>query len=393
MGSLIARLRTEIGFGVEEVALMAGWSVAHQHAIEAGEELLAEEADKLTALLGADVEADVEPTNRPLRALLKSQSQQLDARARFSLAEATTVAREIQELRALLDQPCGLGEVRGFVGDGDYGHPRDGVPERLAQSVRQHLDLGSEAISSMQRDILDPLGIIVLWSDLPREIDALAFASEETGAVIVANPNGQHMTTAFGRRIAFAHEVCHLLFDRHEMTRFVRACRIERGLVGTHIERFDRIERRARAFALYLLAPTTAMNTRWIASEDQPIAERVLDIMNTFGIGYEATRSHLANVNCLHFDIEINGVSTRPDLVWEASDPVPAQSIPPSAWLRSGVLASTADEAMVAGRISARRADELVRGPLRPPEAWSPVASTKGYRTTSMGVEPGQAAS
>ena len=389
MNSPIFALRDAIGFKVEEVALMGGWSIARQKEIEAGADLLASEVDVLSALLGADVEAVVEglvqPMERPLRALLKSQAQHLDARARFSLAEASTVAREVQELRGRLGQTTGLGQVGHFSANGDYGHPKEGVPERLARAVRKHLGLGTGPVGSVQRQVLDPLGIVRLWVELPPEIDALAFASAETGAVIVCNPHGEHMGTAFGRRMALAHEVCHLLFDRPEMTRFVKACRIDVGVVGTHRDWFERIERRARAFAVYLLAPAPAVCARWEYSEGRPPRERVRDVMSTFGIGYEAARAHLANVNCLDVRVPLDRVPTHPDATWESGDPAPEPPTLPGNWLRAGELARLAEQAVVAGHISSRLAADLVRGPLRPPIGWATEESAAGYRTTSMG--------
>lgn len=389
MNSPIFVLRDAIGFKVEEVALMGGWSIARQKEIEAGADLLASEVDVLSALLGADVEAVVEgrvqPTERPLRALLKSQAQHLDARARFTLAEASTVAREVQELRERLGQASGLGEVGRFSANGDYGHPKQGVPERLARAARKHLGLGTGPVSSVERQILDPLGIVRLWVVLPSEIDALAFASEETGAVIVCNPHGEHMGTAFGRRMALAHEVCHLLFDRPEMARFVKACRVDVGVVGTQSDWFERIERRARAFAAYLLAPASAVCANWEHSEGRPPRERVRDVMSTFGIGYEAVRAHLANVKCLDFHVPLERVPTHPDEAWELGDPAPESPDLPGNWLRAGELARLAEQAVTAGHISSRLAADLVRGPLNPPIGWAAEKAAAAYRTTSMG--------
>ena len=100
----LTALRTSLGFTLEEVALMARWPARRQAALEHGAEMLAEEADLLTALLGADVEelAEGDLPPRPLARLLKGQAADLDAEARFSLAEAATVAREVQDLRRYL---------------------------------------------------------------------------------------------------------------------------------------------------------------------------------------------------------------------------------------------------------------------------------------------------
>jgi Zn-dependent peptidase ImmA (M78 family) len=274
--------------------------------------------------------------------------------------------------------------VASFHPNTDYGHPSGGVPARLATALRVKLTLKADPIRCLQQDVLDPLGIVVLWTPLPATVDAVAMASEETGAVIIANPQGAHMRTAFQRRVTLAHEVCHILYDRPEMARFVRACRVEGEPTGTVRDWFERVERRARAFSVALLAPPDALRARWDATANRPNAERIGDVMSWFGLGYEATRSHLHNQKLFRLDERVDGAFAALSTPWEGEDPAPGIE---RTTLRGGVLRDLCLEAVEAGLVSTRWAEERVRGPLAPPRAWRSEDSVGlGYVTTSMGA-------
>jgi Zn-dependent peptidase ImmA (M78 family) len=251
--------------------------------------------------------------------------------------------------------------------------------------VRTKLGLGEGPLASVQETLLKPLGIVVLWVVLPETIDAVAMASEETGAVIVANPQGIHMKTASGRRVAFAHELCHLLFDRPEMHRFARACAMEGEPVGQQRDWFERVEQRARAFALALLAPEKAVKACWQRTQALSEELRVQEIMAYFGIGYQAARSHLHNHGLLDLQARLPGLPIASIQGLEGLDPLPPPSISPL--LRSGVLRELATLAVRQGLVSPRWAEEQRWGPLQAPLVRaSSEASAWGYRTTSMGV-------
>lgn len=383
--STLSRWRTSLGFTLEEVAQRARWAPARQRALEAGAEATAEEAEILSCLLGADFDSVVEGrvAPQPLSARLKGQASELDADSRFSLAEAMGIAVEIQDLRRRLDLPTGLGRVAEFVSNSDYGHPEAGTPERLANVARQKLGLGTGAIGSFARDVLEPLGVIVLWAPLPPRIDAVAFATEETGAVIVANPAGVHMQSAAGRRVTWAHEVCHLLFDRPEMSRFGRACQIEGEPVGLEGEWFERIERRARAFALALLAPRAGVEACWSRSDASP-PDRVRAVMIEFGIGYSAARSHLHNHGLLSLKSDVSLAARAEMALWEAADPRPVPPPDSAPWLRAGTLTDLARLAHERGLVSRRWVEERAWGPLAAPRAWRPTPGDGvGFETTS----------
>lgn len=385
----LKRLRESLGFTSHEVAQRARWSPKRQLELEASADVLdCDEALILEVVLGVDLDAVLEgrAVKSPLAALLKGQASELSAQARFGLTEATSVALEVQRLRALLGDEAGLGVVGDFQANGDYGHPDGGVPENLASFVYKQLKLherGDVPLSMMQ-DVLAPLGVVVLWQPaLPPSIDAVALASDATGAVIVANPRGAHMATAEGRRITFAHELCHLLFDRPEMHRFSRACKIE-GLTGQERDWFGRVERRARAFAPALLAPRAALKHRWESTSVQKTEARVRDIMHHFGMSYSATRAHLHNMGLYSLQQQLEPPRQAPEgSPWDTIEPLPQ---PPEEgdWLRGLALGPLIERALERDLVSRRWAQECLRGPLAEPIAWVPhERDGVGFETTS----------
>jgi Zn-dependent peptidase ImmA (M78 family) len=373
-----------LGFTEHEVAQAARMPVSRLRAIDRNlQEILTEEADVLSALLGISIDdlLDGPVATRPLASLLKGEATSLDASTRFSLAEATFVAREVQGLRARLGLQVGLGPVGEFHANADYQHPREGVHLKLAHVVRARVERPTGPLE-VQSDLLDRLGIIVLWLPMPAQIDAVAMASEETGAVIIANPQGTHMRSATGRRMAMAHEICHILFDRPEMARFARACVMElpdtpsgqtrrwSGPRGKQASWFESVERRARAFAAALLAPPDDVRAIWADGAALKHSARIVKIADHFGISYTATRAHLHNLQLLDMDTPVP--ADRWGATREMRDLTPPAPPPGVPMIRSGVLLQLADEAVHRGLVSRRWAEEVVQGPFRADRPWTP---------------------
>lgn len=373
---ILRQVREQLGFSPEEVAACAGWSPARLAEIERAADIDEGDAERLGDLYGIDVaDAIAEGAlagRQPVAALLKANAETLDAGSRFAIAEATTVAREIRQLQAMTGQPSGWDDVARFKNDDGYGHPRAGVPEALAQQVRGRLALGSKPVASVARSVLDGLHVVVLWEGLPPEIDAFSFASQETGAVIVANTEGGHMAGAFGRRVAFVHELCHLLFDRHKIQGLAKFCEIavdrEPKRVASRRSTQYAVERRARAFAAYFLMPVDDLRACWAEtpSADPPRAIRA--VMERFGVGYEAARSQLDNAGILRMDAPLERrVPTDVPDAWEQADPgcqshasAFRSGVRP---LRAGVLLALVCQARATGSIGDRDAAELLRVP------------------------------
>lgn len=382
----LARARSALGFTQDEVALAAGWSRQHQRQLEREDDPTDVEADRLEAILGVDIVAVLEgaaapAAGQPLGHLLKGQATALDAGSRLALGESVQVARALQGLQARLGGPTGLGRLLEFPDNNDHRHPSSGNAEALALQVREVLGLGDGPISSVTRQLLEPLGVTVLWTRIRDDIDAVGMADEATGGVIVANLSGPHANSAYGRRVVWAHELCHLMFDRAEMPRFARFCQLERPEGRPGMSRFERIERRARAFAVWLLVPRQALLVHWRGTRGAATETRVRAIMEHFGLGYEAVRGHLANCALLPMEKRLRAVPTGATRTWEEADPYPelVPDVPP---LR-GELVKLAERAHMEGLVSARWVEEQRFGPLagvRALHSFSPI----GVQTSSM---------
>lgn len=382
----LREIRESLGFTKQEVAHAAAWPLDRLNAIEAADELDDDAEIVLGDLYGIDVLAALDaPDARrsPVAALLRGEGTSLSATTRFVITEAHSVAREVRTLQAMLGVAHASISIDRFRHDSDYGHPRFGTPEALAEHTRKALRIGVGPIISVMDQLCAPLGVLVLATSLLDErVDAFCLASGETGPVVVLNLRGPHVGTAFGRRITLAHELCHLLYDRPKLQAMRRFCAISFGTSPRRM-RFDDedcIERRARAFAAWLLAPRGAMHAAWTTTGDLPIEGRVRHIMETFGIGYHAARAHLASTRRLAVQREIPAVDWSTPPQWERADPPPKLNLTAReagvAELRAGALLDNLIEAWRAGAIG----EQYVRGALRLDiPAWERIRSGLGF--------------
>lgn len=369
--AILREIRESLGFSVDEVAAAAGWSRQRQRQLERSDDPESFEADRLADLLGVDVEEALESdssSDHPVAALLRAQASTLDAASRFRIAEATSVARTVRSLQREFGDAPAWEKISEFRHNPDYSHPKHGAPETLANLVRLKLSLGGGPLRSVQDKALRPLDVLVLWDELPSDIDAFSFATEDCGAVFVGNIAGPHMGTAFGRRVTWAHELCHVLFDRPQMRQMRRFCSVTRPKRKPRRRNEDisyAVERRARAFAAYFLAPREDFVRVWAeqASTDRP--RRVRAMMDHYGLGYEAVRSHLDNLDVLSIRSRMDLVPTEVPPSLEDADPWPApvlarRSVGVST-LRSGVAFDTVARALREGLLSDEGARELLR--------------------------------
>ncbi|PZR16694.1 MAG: hypothetical protein DI536_05935 [Archangium gephyra] len=123
--------------------------------------------------------------------------------------------------------------------------------------------LGSDAASAV-----DPAALLKTWDVKvdtvtleTQQIDAVACWGPKHGPLIVINAQGTHAKTESGRRATLAHEICHLLVDRHEALPLAEAAG---GQIAADLEA------RARAFAAEFLAPRAATFERWAAASGSP---------------------------------------------------------------------------------------------------------------------------
>ncbi len=386
--SALRHLRESLGFTPEEVAQAARWPASRLASLEATDEVDDDAEVVLGDLYGTDVLAAVEQPDRtppPVSALLRGEGAGLSAPARFAMTEATSVAREIRSLQALLGRRPPLAAVGAFQHNPDYSPPRFGGPEALAAQTRRALRIGMGPIVSVLDEVYAPLDILVLTTaDLDDQVDAFCSVAPETGAVVVLNLRGPHANTAAGRRITLAHELCHVLYDRPRLQSMRRFCAISFNAAPKrrHVDEEDEIERRARAFAVWLLAPRDAMHTAWLQTGGSSIDLRVRHIMETFGIGYLAARAHLASTRRLPLRAELPPVNRATPARWERADPIPPQNAAALARgvssLRAGALLEVLLDAWREGLIG----EQYVRGALRIDiPAWEDLRQDLGFPT------------
>ncbi|NOY92367.1 MAG: ImmA/IrrE family metallo-endopeptidase [Deltaproteobacteria bacterium] len=389
--SRLKELREQLGFDLREVASEADWSPEELREIERDPDELDEgDARTLGDLYGVDIDAWLESNDSdphsPVGVLLRAQHDVLSAWARFTIAEATTVARDLRAAQKQAGKPTGWQAISSLSEDSDHRHPGSGNAERLAVRAREASALSEGPVPSMAK-VFDVFGILVLWAKLPAHIDALSMATPELGGVMVGNLQGKHMSNAFLRRITFAHELCHILFDRPWVQAVPRfCCTGSRGQNSVS----DDVERRARAFTTYFLAPSGEIQT--FREGCSPI-DLVNGVMETYGMGYEATRHHLGFVGRLPYDEKIPEVFTVVPPRWEAQDPIGvldgkavAVGVP---GLRAGVVTDIVLQLYADKHLTASAASELLRVN---PKSWNQLLdSRQGDRTqtwsTSSGID------
>lgn len=299
----LARIRQRLGFSTTEVAAAGGWSRRDFGELERSGELDVQDLLKLTDIYGVDVgtildRGSVRRADLPVAALLKGNADILTADTRFAMTEAMSVARDIRTVEDLLElQPAR--PVTSFGDDLDLSHPREGHVREMARGVREPLRLEGP-IPSVVDDLVLRLGVLVFVAPLSdRLLDAFSTWSADTGPLIVVNEDSPRVRGPLGLRATLAHEVCHLLFDRHQMRTIDSFCEIERPTEG-HVREFDRrerIERRARAFQAELLAPQADLLCAQAALAHLSPDRQLASLCTTWGLGPVAMAWQIRNAN------------------------------------------------------------------------------------------------
>lgn len=325
--------RTRLGFAEREMADKLDLSPQDYRALERMpyDDIDTSVLMDVRDLLGLDLDALLEerfPERYPVATLLKGATNTLPAATRFAIAAATSVGRDYTSLRERLDpeQPGTAWRwLQKTRADNDYGHPRDGHAEKLAQRARRRLGLNLEQPIRSMRDLLIDKGILLLEDRVPSGLDACSMGNGSVAPLILTNMQSVRMRAGSGRRVAWAHELVHLLYDRPMMLDVKRLCVVAPG-PGYARGEWGSLERRARAFAVYFLAPRAPVQALWSSSKAPP-HERVRAVMQKFGLGYEATRGHLDNLGLLSIKENIPRVDfAGPE--WDEAEHLPAPDEP-----------------------------------------------------------------
>jgi hypothetical protein len=129
---------------------------------------------------------------------------------------------------------------------------------RVAAWLREQLSVNNAPIDPT--DLLDDWDVGLVFEELPtRLIDAVACWGPTHGPAVIVNNVGRHTSGVAGRRATLAHEIAHLLIDRHKFLPLAE-------VLGGRMPRAT--EARARAFAAELLLPRSVAGEALAASKD-----------------------------------------------------------------------------------------------------------------------------
>jgi Zn-dependent peptidase ImmA (M78 family) len=275
-------------FRLDTAARFAGLTSERLTVLEAGAEPSVYEAEMLSRVYGIDAEILAEepirlsPGDSIETLALLDEFRETSETIRYRIVQAANAARDLIRLRQLL--PLTSREAY------DHSLPRLPVRQRVllphrqgalhAQELRRTLGLGTDPIQSM-RDLLATHfpTIHLLHARLTEHGPAgLTFADRLRGTTIVLNLDGKNENPCV-RRFSLAHELYHVLRD---WNRTEPLAAISGFLTDTSLD----IERRANAFAMRLLCPSSRL--RAIGSVPELGA-----VMREYGVHYAAMRLYL----------------------------------------------------------------------------------------------------
>ncbi len=202
------------------------------------------ELERFAYVVGRDMRdflADDFSEEDVLSALFRAQPEVVESGAVLPrLRHCLVLARELQNLERLagVERTALLGtSYAAAVPRTKWDAIQQG--ERAAVVERQRLGLGKSQLGDLVQ-ILESQGIRTATVDLPDDVSGLTIAPDSSSAFVAVNKS-HHVNRL---RFSFAHEYCHVLFDRDT-----------RGQVSRSSERDDLREVRANAFAATMLMP------------------------------------------------------------------------------------------------------------------------------------------
>jgi len=140
------------------------------------------------------------------------------------------------------------------------------------------------------RAIVQDLGIEVLERGLETDsIRGVALAGRKFGPTILINTTSPFNASEYGKRFTIAHELCHIIFDR---TRARRVTHVSGQWVAPGIER------RANAFAAYILMPRVLVIRHWHSRKVTGHAE-VSTFADKMHVNETAMIEHLYNMDLI----------------------------------------------------------------------------------------------
>jgi Zn-dependent peptidase ImmA (M78 family)/transcriptional regulator with XRE-family HTH domain len=305
------------------------------------EDLFAGEAGRapMTLLLRSDADAD----GLLIRDVLTTDSDEM-------LGEFQRVVRDIAELeRDLVHVRPTLPMIRPGPCPHDV-HPGD----HLARAVRLALDLGDDPIPSML-SLVRRLGVTVVWTDRGDAAIDGACTTVPVPAILVAN--AADAPAPWRVRTTLAHELCHLIFD------LVEGRSVLVSPVSVRSPRLVEVERRARAFAACLLAPTDGVRRR-VGQIDATSEAAIAIVGAAFGVGRTLAINRLQHIYTLTDDQRVTMESRYGSAMATSYEvDLAADTPPPDPGMRGGELLALAEQALNAGAPASRIRRVLGLGP------------------------------
>ena len=248
-----------------------------------------------------------------------------------------------------------------------HSHPAYEQGYTLAQETRRLLGLGEDALPRPLHEICDEvIGIPVVQAELPKRIAGATVASGTTRTLVI-NTNGKN-SNVWVRRSTYAHELCHILWDQASELHDVHVDEykdVERDLPD---QAPDRIEQRANAFSVELIAPQAAVLSVFRAHGGGRSGLRA--VMEHFDVSFTPARYQVRNGDQTVplESLVVDGTEPPVDAIGRESytaDYFPIADVPLT---RRGRFAAVVVRAMEEGLISDETAAEFLfcsRGALR----------------------------
>jgi len=346
-GRALRERRDRLGLDIRAVARRTGLAPVVIEAIEASKRRPIREYERVARVLGLDermLSFQADPaTNERLAVrlrLLRDEGAGLSSGTVATLAEAAWVTTVQARLQRSLRLQSGDISFQPLAFFGSWDMPAYQVGYDLADKVRDALGRTPDQPIDSLRDVAEKrLGIMVLHAELAPEIGGATVQSGDGSRAIVLNIAGRNQNV-YVARSTLAHELCHVLFDPPNELRELRvdayAALDERPDQVT-----DRVEARANAFAVQLLAPQDGAVRLYDETTEDPL-DAVLD---HYGISFTAARYQIWNGKRRGIDINsIRAVRGQPDPAWEGRERYTASWHP---------LRELGDHPVRAGRFSA----------------------------------------
>lgn len=320
-GRVLRERRHQLALSLKTVASKTRIAPEIIEALEASRRRPVREYEKVARVLGLDerlLSFSREPHGNQgvavrLRSLHDSKPS-LSSSVAIALAESAWVAMTQTRMGDALPPCVAPPHFDKASYYGSSSKPAFKVGYELAQDTRAKLGLGDKPIDSMRKLVEETLGIPVVQAELG---DAIAGATVDVGGnrAIVVNLSGRNVAP-FVRRFTLAHELGHLLFDPQQ--KLMDLCVDEYEEFDSRPDQItDRVEQRANAFAVELLAPQQAVRSIYNGTTTDPLAK----VIHHFGIGYTAARYHVWNALDRAVPLEnINTDQRKPEPAWEACE-------------------------------------------------------------------------